>query len=435
MLVFTHNMPKGQQEIAMLELVLPNSILSEHQEFSLDEIAREGAKRLLVKALAAEVEEYLGRFKNERDTSGKRLVVKNGKSKERTILTATGELTIETPRVNDRREGKRFTSKILPPYLRKSPNIESVLPVLYLKGLSANSFSDALEELFGGQVKGLSKSTIHSLKKSWEKDLDIWRNSVIEDQFIYLWADGVHVKVRLGEDKKLCLLVVIGVNQNGEKKLLAVHSGYRESKTSWMEVFRDLEKRGLKKPLCIIGDGALGLWSCTGELELFRDTREQRCWVHKISNVLNKLPKRTQARAKALLHDMMMAETESDALKSKKEFESEFHEKFPKAVDCISKDWDALTTHFNFPAMHWQHIRTTNPIESMFATVKLRTKTSKGAGSIKTAETMAFKLMKEAEKKWRKIRGHEEIENLLSGGVYKDGRLLEVKSTDQQVVA
>ena len=324
--------------------------------------------------------------------------------------------------------------KILPSYLRKSPNVESVIPVLYLKGLSANSFSEALQELFGGEVKGLSKSTINALKSSWDKDLEIFRDSEIKERFVYLWADGVHVKVRLGDDKKLCLLVVMGVNEFGEKKLLAVESGYRESKESWKVLFRNLQKRGLKSPLAIIADGALGLWACVKEMELFKSTKELRCWVHKIANVLDKLPKRTQERAKSLLHDMMMAETESDATETMKEFEYEFYQKYPKSVHCLTKDWELMIGHFNFPAMHWQHIRTTNPIESAFATVKARTKTTKGAGSSKMAEIMSFKLMKEAEKKWRKIKGHEEIAKLLDGAIYKDGKLLNSRE-DQQAIA
>jgi transposase-like protein len=419
----------------MLKLILSDSNRSGNdQELTLDQIARQGAQELLKKALAEEVNTYLQDHETSKDEGGKHLVVKNGKGKQRTILTGSGELKVEAPRINDRRVGKKFTSKILPPYLRKSPNVESVLPILYLKGLSANTFSEALEELFGGQVKGLSKSTIHALKSSWEKDLDTWRASQIEERFVYLWADGVHVKVRLGEDKKLCLLVVMGVTESGEKKLLAVHAGYRESKTSWNEVFSDLERRGLRAPLAIVGDGALGLWACTGEMKLFKKTKELRCWVHKMGNVLDKLPKRTQPRAKSLLQDMMNAETENDAYKSRKVFEAELHEKFPKAVDCLTKDWKALTGHFSFPAKHWLHIRTTNPIESMFATVKLRTKVTKGAGSLKMAETMAFKLMKEAEKKWRRIRGHDEIKKVLEGAVYKDGKLVEAK-IDQQEIA
>jgi len=423
-----------QGEPTMLELLLSTDDLFENNsDISLDEIARLGAQRLLKKALIEEVNQYIESSKELVDSSGKRLVVRNGSSKERTILTGSGEIKVKAPRINDRRPGVKYSSKILPPYLRKTPNVESVIPVLYLKGLSANSFSEALEELFGEGVQGLSKSSIHSLKKSWEKDLSEWRSSPIEENFVYLWVDGVNVKVRLGEDKSLSLLVVIGVNQNGEKKLLAVNSGYRESKASWTAVFNDLKKRGMKAPHCIIGDGALGLWSCTGEMEFLSNTKEQRCWFHKMGNVLNKLPKRVQARAKTLLHDMMKAKDRKDADLEKKAFESEFKDKYPKAVECLNKDWDKLTTFFDFPAPHWQHIRTTNPIESTFATVKLRTRVTKGAGSPKIAETMAFKLLKESEKKWKKIKGYEHIKNILDGVVYKDGGIEEAKSDQQEV--
>ena len=411
--------------------VLPNELQSD--ELGLDQIARLGAQKLLKKALAEEVASYLA-INSVTDENGHAAAVRNGTGKERTILTGSGEIKIKAPRVNDKREGHKFTSSILPPYLRKSPNVESVIPILYLKGLSANSFSEALAELFGEQAKGLSKSTIHSLKKSWEADLYKWRSSMITEKFTYLWADGVHVKVRLGEDKKLCLLVVMGVTSTGEKRLLAVSSGYRESEQSWSEIFNDLQRRGMNSPLCLIGDGALGLWAAADKLEFLKDTRHQRCWVHKMSNVLNKLPKRVQARARKLLQEMMMASTENHAKDARDLFTREFNPKFPKSVECLTKDWSQLTAHFNFPAEHWQHIRTTNPIESMFATVKLRTKTSKGAGSAKQAEVMAFKLMIEAEKKWRRISGHEKLENLLSGEVYKDGELIE-SSGNQTAIA
>ena len=293
------------------------------------------------------------------------------------------------------------------------------------KGLSANDFSTAFRALLGDQAKGLSKSTIHALKSTWERDLEGWRQENISDHFVYLWADGVNVNVRLGGDKKICLLTVMGVNERGEKKLLAVQSGYRESKESWKSLFLDLQERGFRSPLCIIGDGGLGLWAVTSELELFEKTKEQRCWVHKMRNVLDKLPKRVQGRAKSLLREMMNAEDERSAVGAKNVFETEFSAKYPKAMECLVKDWNKLTSYFNFPAESWHHLKTTNPIESTFATVKLRTKVSKGAGTPKMAEVMAFKLMKEAEKKWRRIKGYEHIRILLHGGLYKDGKLVQ----------
>lgn len=419
----------------MLEFLLPANLAFENDsELSIDEIARLGAKKLLKKALIEEVNQYLEANKELKDGSDRRLVVGNGKGRQRTILTGSGQIQIETPRINDRREGHKFTSAILPPYMRKSPNVESVLPILYLKGLSANSFSDALEDLFGEGVKGLSKSSIHALKKGWEEDLKDWRKAPITEEFVYIWADGVHVKVRLGEDKSLCLLVVMGVNEQGEKKLLAVESGYRESEASWKSIFLDLARRGLRPPLCIMGDGALGLWACIRKMEMFKETKGQRCWFHKMGNILNKLPKRLHARAKELLKETMQADTLEDANKSKDNFVKEFEDKHHKAVECLSKDWEALTVYFNFPGKHWHHLRTTNPIESLFATVKLRSRVTKGAGSAKMAEVMTFKLMKEAEKRWKKIRGFEEIPFLLAGAIYKDGKKVEVIG-DQQVVA
>jgi len=418
-----------------LELVtnLPkdeNDLLS----FGLDELAKLGAKRILTQALQLEVEEYINACKDQRDSLGKRLVVRNGKSRSRKITVGSGTLNIETPRVNDKRAGKKFESTILPPYLRKSPNVESILPILYLKGLSGNSFREALEALLGDDAGGLSPSSISILKKQWEKDLRNWNQRDILEDYLYIWCDGVNFKVRLGDDKNACLLVAIGVNTKGEKKLLAVQSGYRESKESWKELFADLESRGLKSPKMIIGDGALGLWACVREMGLFKETKEQRCWIHKIANVLNCLPKRLHAQAKSLLHEMMRAPSKSEANRQLGLFREAFKDKYEKAYLCLDKDWKALTNFFDFPAAQWTALRTTNPIESAFATVKLRTKATKGAGSLKMAEGLAFKLLKECEKKWRPIKGSKEIENQLNGALYKDG-VLEEKSLNREGAA
>jgi transposase-like protein len=392
---------------------------------SLDELARIGAKKLLSAALKLEVDEYIENCSHLTNSNGHKVVVKNGKARERKILLGSGEVSINAPRVNDQREGFKYTSQILPPYLRKSPNVESVLPILYLKGLSGNAFKEALKDLFGENVSGLSSSSISSLKKVWLKEMKEWHNRKIEDDFVYLWADGVYSKVRLGEDKKLGLLVIMGVTTSGDKKVLAIEAGYRESKESWKMIFNDLIRRGLNSPHVIIGDGALGLWAAVKEVEAFRATREQRCWVHKIANVLDKLPKKVQPKAKSALHNMMNAENEKDATEVFKNFQTDFHKKYPKAVKCLVDDWEKMTVFFSFPAEHWQHIRTSNPIESAFATVKLRTKASKGAGSKEMAEVMAFKLLLEAEKRWRKIRGFQEIQNLIQGSIYKDGEIIE----------
>jgi transposase-like protein len=390
-------------------------------ELSLDEIAREGARRLLVQALDLEVEEYIQQHIAEVDEAGRRLVVRNGYGKSRTVTMGGGGVDVEVPRIKDRREGKRYLSTILPPYLRKSPKIESLLPVLYLKGLSTMDFKSALGEFLGQGTQGLSPASIVKLKRSWEVDFDRWSKRPIEKQYVYIWADGVNVQVRLGEDKKICLLVVIGATETGEKELLAVHPGYRESKDSWLTALRSLIDRGMSAPKLAIGDGALGFWAAIRTCEGFEKTEEQRCWVHKIANVLDKLPKRLQSDAKGLLHDMMKAEKEEDACKVKNSFEKLYLEKYPKAVECLTKSWSELTTFFHYPALHWQHIRTTNPIESSFATVKLRTKATKGAGSKEAATVMAFKLLCECERRWRKLKGYQDFTNLLKGLEYKDG--------------
>jgi putative transposase len=403
--------------------------------FSLDELVKIGAKKILVQALNLEVEQYLEQTKNWKDDNGHRLVVRNGKSKKRTIATGSGAIEIEAPRVDDRRPGVNFHSHILPRYLRKSANIESIVPILYLKGLSGNAFKEALEGLLGKDgVKGLSPTSISVMKKSWTEEMIEWNKKKITEKFVYLWCDGVNVSVRLGEDKKICLLVVLGINQNGEKKLLAVRSGYKESEMGWKEVFSSLIERGLNSPHLIIGDGGLGLWAAIKGMEHFKDTKEQRCWFHKTLNVLDKLPKRVHSQAKDLLNEIKNAPTKSDANIALKVFKDVFESKYPKAFECVDKDWKKLTSFFNFPALHWKSIRTSNPIESVFATVKLRTKVTKGAGSAIIAETMAFKLLLESEKKWRPIRGKKDIDNLLQGALYIDGEL-DIKGSGQQVVA
>lgn len=402
-------------------LKMPTGNSSETQDFALtlDEIAREGARRLLVQALDLEVSAYIDRHRTLRDQDDKALVVRNGKAKPRKVTLGSGTIEVKAPRVNDRREGEVFTSAILPPYMRRSPNVEALLPILYLKGLSTNDFRSALTGILGEGTAGLSHSAISALKKTWEGEFEAWGKRDIAQQYVYIWADGVNVKVRLGEDKKLCLLVIIGVNHAGQKHLLAVESGYRESEMSWSMLLRGLRDRGLVGPKLAVGDGALGFWAALRNV--FPDTKEQRCWVHKIANVLDTLPKKLQPKAKELLHEIMYSATATDASEARAKYEVAFGMKYEKSVDCLKKDWKALTAFYNFPGSHWSHIRTTNPIESTFATVKLRTKVTKGAGSPRAAETMVFKLMQEAEKRWRRIKGHEEIPLVLSGVEFRDG--------------
>jgi putative transposase len=405
----------------MLNLITESQEEGQGLILTLDEIAREGARKMLIQALHEEVAEYIARHSELKDDNGRALIVRNGKAQSRKVTMGSGTVDIAAPRVNDRRPGMKFTSKILPPYLRRSAKVENLLPILYLKGLSSSDFQSALEDILGDGASGLSPSSIIALKKSWEKDFATWKKRKITSRYVYLWADGIHVKIRLGEDRKLCLLVIVGVTENGDKELLAVSAGYRESKDSWKDVLDDLRARGLNTPLLAIGDGALGFWAALRSAEGFQETAEQRCWVHKIANVLDKLPKRIQPRAKSMLHEMMRSETLSDANIEKDKFVAAFREKFPESVKKIEKDWAELTAFFNFPAMHWQHIRSTNAIESTFATVRLRTQVTKGAGSPTAAETMTFKLLEDAQRNWRKIRGHEEIKFMLNGIAYRDG--------------
>ncbi len=414
----------------MLKLVTDESL-----KYNLDEIVRLGAKKMLIQALEAEVSEVVDKYKDEVDENGSRLVVRNGRGKPRSVTLGSGAIEIEAPRVNDRREGHKFTSWILPPYLRKSPKVESLMPILYLRGISTGKMADTLREFFGEGSMGLSPATISKLIKTWEKDFEIFKQRKIKKKYVYIWADGVNVRVRLGDDKKVCLLVVMGVTKEGTKELLAVQEGYRESTSAWLTLMRSLVDRGFRAPMLAMGDGALGFWSALRELEEFSEVKEQRCWVHKIANVLSKLPKRVQPEAKSLLHEMMKAPDRESADLAKARFESVFKDKYEKSVQCLDKDWDRLTTFFDFPAKHWTSIRTTNPIESSFATVKLRTKTTRGAGSPKTAATMAFKLLQECERKWRRIRGWEEIENLLAGVEYRDGVVVPSQESNQEAAA
>lgn len=419
----------------MLKVVAPKEEVRQEFELTLDELTREGARRMLTRALHLEVEEYIQQNKDEVDENGRRLVVRNGYGKSRSVTTGAGTFAIEVPRVKDQRDDQKYLSNILPPYLRKSPKVESLLPILYLKGLSTNDFKSALAEFLGEGTLGLSPASIVKLKTIWEDEFDQWSKRPINKRYVYVWADGVNVQIRLGEDKKTCLLVMIGVTEAGEKELLAVHPGYRESTESWLTVLRSLIDRGMQAPLVAVGDGALGFWGAIRTCGGFEKTEEQRCWVHKIANVLDKLPKRLQADAKTLLHDMMNAKSESDAGKEKESFNKLFSATHPKAVECLEKSWKELTTFFHYPAAHWIHLRTTNPIESSFATVKLRTKVTKGAGNKTTASAMAFKLLTECQKKWRKITAPEEIQNLFKGLEYKDGIMIPTEESHHEAAA
>lgn len=417
----------------MLNLVTAiSSVRPEEVRLTLDDIAREGARRMLIEALNAEVSEYIDKHKNLLDDDGHRMVVRHGKAETRKVTIGSGTIEVQAPRVKDRRPGERYSSQILPAYMRKSPKVENLLPILYLKGLSTSDFQSALADLLGEGVTGLSPSSIVALKKSWEKDFSEWKKRKITDRYVYLFADGVHVSVRLGEDKRLCLLVLIGVAENGEKHLLACEPGYRESTDSWSAVLSDLRDRGLTAPVLAVGDGALGFWAALRDTHGFEKTREQRCWLHKMGNILNDLPKRLQPRAKGLLREIMYAETLSDAVIAKKKFEEAFYVKYPKATERLEKDWSELTAFFTLPALHWTHLRTTNAIESTFSTVRLRTNVTRGAGSPTAAATMAFKLLLDAEKRWNRIHGYDEIENVLNGVAYVNGVVVPAEPSARQ---
>jgi len=409
---------------------------------TLDDLAREGARRMIAAALEAEVDEYVGAFAGEVDEDGRRLVVRNGRARERRVTVGSGTVPVCAPRVNDRRldeegERKRFSSRILPKYARRSPKVTEVLPILYLHGLSTGDFAPALRDLLGEDASGLSSSSIQRLTECWQAEHAAFAKRELRfHRYAYLFVDGVNVSVRLGEDSKVCLLVVIGVREDGCKELLAVEDGYRESEDSWSAVFRDLRDRGMNEPKLVTGDGALGAWAALRNV--FPGTREQRCWVHKTANVLDALPKRLQSRAKTLLHEMAEAPTRADARKALESFRGEFDAKYPKAVVKLEKDWTQLTAFYDFPAEHWRHLRTTNPIESSFATVKLRTKVTKGAGSKKAALAMAYKLLDAAQERWRRFNGHELVTDVLDGAKFKDGIKItndETTTTDEKVAA
>jgi putative transposase len=388
---------------------------------SLDELAREGARRMIVAALEVEVEQYIEELRHLRDEHGHALAVRNGKAEPRTVSLGAGNIELQAPRVNDRRPDHRFTSEILPPYMRRSPRLSEALPVLYLRGLSTGDFEEAIPALLGADAAGFSSSTITRLSRVWQDEYEGWRKRPLAGkEYVYVWADGVYFDVRLGEDKQLACLVLVGVLPDGSKEVIALEDGYRESTESWLSLLRDLERRGMPAPKVATGDGALGFWGALRQV--FPGTEEQRCWVHKNANVLDKLPKRVQPRAKDMLHEIMYAPNRQSALEDIERFSQEFAAKYPKAVECLIKDQDELLTFFDFPAEHWLHLRTTNPIESSFSTVKARTKKTKGAGSRKAALAMAFKLLLAAEKRWRKINAPHLVALVQAGIRFPDGQ-------------
>ena len=388
-------------------------------------LLREGAQRLLAQAVEAEVAGYIEAHGDLRDAQGHRLVVRNGRKDERELQTGVGPVKVRQPRVDDRRidengERMRFTSSILPPYLRRTKSIEELIPWLYLKGISTGDFSEALAALLGQDAPGLSASTVVRLKEVWQRDYAAWsKRSLANKRYVYVWVDGIHFNVRLEEGRQ-CILIVMGATPEGKKELVAVADGYRESEQSWRELLLDLKARGLTEaPKLAIGDGALGFWAALRKV--FGETREQRCWVHKTANVLNNLPKGKQGKAKGMLHDIWMAETKAEAERAFEKFIETFQAKYPKAAECLTKDREVLLTFYDFPAEHWMHLRTTNPIESTFATVRLRTRRTKGCGSRIATLTMVFRLTQCAEKHWRALNGSLLLEDLIRGVQFVDG--------------
>jgi transposase-like protein len=389
----------------------------------LTSILRDGAQRLLTEAVEAEVAEWITRHRHLQDEHGHRQVVRNGRLPERTLLTGVGPVDVKQPRVLDRRPaqaGERFSSKILPPYLRKTKSLEELIPWLYLKGLSTGDFSEALAALVGPEAKGLSASTITRLKEVWQDEFHEWtQRSLKGKEYVYLWADGIHFNIRLEEDRQ-CILVLMGATADGRKELIAIADGYRESEQSWKALLLDVKTRGLVvDPKLATGDGALGFWKALPQV--YPTCREQRCWVHKTANVLDKLPKRLQPEAKEKLHQIWMAETRADAEQAFDLFLETYRAKYPKATECLAKDRTVLLTFYDFPAEHWIHLRTTNPIESTFATVRLRHCRTKGNGSRLACLTMVFKLMQSASKKWRLLNGSQLLPDVIAGVQFIDG--------------
>ncbi len=421
-------------DTAMLRLVETHPEMEGEMLPTLDELAREGAQRMLVAALESEVASYIEAHRDCRDENGHALVVRNGKAQPRQVTLGSGTVEIAAPRVNDRRHGpdgerQRFTSKILPPYMRRSPKVSEVLPVLYLRGLSTGDFREALPMLLGEEATGLSPTNISRMTAVWQEEYQAFKKlSLAERDYVYLWVDGIHVKVRLEVDR-LCLLVVIGVRPDGTKELVAIEDGYRESTESWLDVLRDLSSRGMQAPMVAVGDGALGFWAALREV--WPQTREQRDWVHRLGNVLDKLPKRVQPKARAQLHEIMYASTREAAQEAMAIFVQRYEAKYPKAVESLLRDKEKLLTFFDFPAEHWRHLRTSNVVESPFATVRLRQRVTKGPGSRSKGLTMTFKLLEMAQKRWRRLNGAQLLPLVREGAKFVNGARVE-RETNQQ---
>ena len=402
----------------------------------LTDVLRNGARALLAQAVEAEVAAFLDQHADKRTDAGRRRLVRHGHLPERAIMTGIGPVTVRAPRVRDRsgagEERIRFTSALLPPYARRSRSLEVLIPILYLKGISTGEFAEALAALLGKDAGGLSAATIARLKDAWADEHARWlKRDLSAKRYVYFWVDGIHVQARL-EDDAQCLLVIVGATPEGKKELVGLVDGVRESAQSWKDLLLDLKRRGLAMgPELAVADGALGFWKALAEV--WPKTREQRCWVHKTANVLNKLPKSLHGKAKRALQDIWMAETRNDAEAAFDAFLESYGAKYEKAVECLNKDRDALLAFYDFPAEHWKHLRTTNPIESTFATVRHRTIRSKGCLSNKTALAMTFKLAQSAETSWRRLRGYNQLPKIVMGVKFTDG--IEVVTSQSQAAA
>src|SRR5829696_953966 len=408
--------------------VVTDTQAQDELRLDLDAIVREGARRMLAAALEAEVDDYLAAHAAERDESGRRLVVRNGHARQREVTTAAGSVAVRAPRVDDRRtdlvtgDRIRFRSMILPPWCRKSPKVAEVLPLLYLHGLSTGDFAPALTAFFGSAA-GLSAAVITRLVAAWQADHEAFsRRDLTDRDYVYVWADGVHFRVRL-EQARLCCLVIVGVRADGTKELVALADGERESTDSWAELLRDCRRRGMGAPVVRVGDGALGLWAALREV--FPATREQRCWVHKVANVLNALPKSVHAGARRALSEITQAEDRAHAERAIEALVSDYGAKWPKAVAKVVDDREALLCFLDYPAEHWLHLRTTNPIESTFSPVRARTRVTKGPGTRDTGLAMVFKLLEAAEGRWRAVNGPHLVALVRAGARFEKGRLVE----------
>jgi len=408
-------MPCSTTETAIVPLPQAQDVLTD--------VLRQGAQQLLAQAIEAEVADWIDRHQDCRDAAGRRQVVRNGHLPQRAITTGVGPVTVKQPRVQDRRppeQREKFASAILPPYLRKTKSVEELIPWLYLKGVSTGDFSEALAALLGPDAKGLSATTVTRLKGLWEQEYHDWsKRSLAGKQYVYVWADGVHFNIRL-EGGRQCILVLLGATADGKKELIAIQDGQRESEQSWKELLLDVQARGLAiEPKLAIGDGALGFWKAVRQV--WSATAEQRCWVHKTANVLDKLPKSVQPKAKEMLHEIYLAPSRAEAEKAFDLFLRTYEAKYPKATDCLGKDRQELLAFYDFPAEHWLHVRTTNVIESVFATVRLRTEKTKGSGTRVACLTMVFKLMQSASRHWRGLNASGLLSEVIKGTVFVDG--------------